>query len=400
MRTLFAQPYFTRYFVARQFSVLAYSIEAVAVGWQIYAITHAALALGFVGLLLFIPQFALAVPAGVLADRFDRRKIVFLCSFGEALGVAFFAYLAWQHSHALWAYGAALLVSGIARATSAPAERALLVGIVDESAFQRASAFTNSIGQMLAILGPAAAGALIALSTPFAFAVAAFAYLASTLAYASLRVRSQRHLDPGELDPIGGIRYLREQPEVLGAISLDLFAVLFGGATALLPIFATTILHVGPLGFGLMRAAPGLGAALVAWYLSRRPLERGAGRALYFCVAAFGIATIVFGLSKNLALSLVALLAIGGFDMVSVVIRMTLVQLRTPDRLRGRVSAIENIFIGASNELGAFESGVTAAWLGAEASVAIGGLATLAIIIAWGFAFPQLRRMDRLEAPR
>ncbi len=399
MRTLFAQPFFTRYFLARQLSVLAYSIEAVAVGWQIYAITHAALALGFVGLLLFVPQVALAVPAGVLADRFDRRKIVFLCSFGEALGVAIFAYLAWQGSHALWAYAVALFVSGCARATSAPAERALLVGIVDEAAFQRASAFTSSIGQMLTILGPAAAGALIALSTPFAFVVATLAYAASTLAYASLRVRSQPHIDPGELDPIGGIRYLRKQPEVLGAISLDLFAVLFGGATALLPIFATSILHVGPLGFGLMRAAPGLGAALVAWYLSRRPLERQAGRALFFCVAAFGIATIVFGLSKNLALSLVALLAIGGFDMVSVVIRMTLVQLRTPDPLRGRVSAIENIFIGASNELGAFESGVTAAWLGAEASVAIGGLATLAVILAWAFAFPQLRRLDRLSEP-
>ncbi len=280
---------------------------------------------------------------------------------------------------------------------SAPAERALLVGIVDEAAFQRASAFTSSIGQMLSILGPAAAGALIALSTPIAFVVAALAYAASTIAYASLRIRAQPHIDPGELDPIGGIRYLRKQPEVFGAISLDLFAVLFGGATALLPIFATTILHVGPLGFGVMRAAPGLGAAVVAWYLSQHQLERGVGRALFFCVAAFGIATIVFGLSKNLALSLVALLAIGGFDMVSVIIRMTLVQLRTPDPLRGRVSAIENIFIGASNELGAFESGVTAAWLGAEASVAIGGLATLVVILAWAFAFPQLRRLDRLS---
>ena len=398
MHSLFAQPFFTRYFFARQLSVLAYSIEAVAVGWQIYAIAHAALALGLVGLLLFLPQVALAVPAGVLADRFDRRKIVFLCSFGEALGVIVFACLAWQQSHAFWAYGAALLVSGAARATSAPAERALLVGIVDESAFQRASALTSSVAQMLTILGPAAAGALIALSTPLAFLVAAFAYLASAAAYASLRMRSQPHIDPGELDPIGGIRYLRKQPEVLGAISLDLFAVLFGGATALLPIFATTILHVGPLGFGLMRAAPGVGAAIVAGYLARRPLERGAGRALFFCVAAFGIATIAFGLSKNLALSLVALLAIGGFDMVSVVIRMMLVQLRTPDPLRGRVSAIENIFIGASNELGAFESGLTAAWLGAEASVALGGLATLAVIIAWAFAFPSLRRLDRLES--
>ena len=397
MRTLFAQPFFTRYFFARQLSVLAYSIEAVAVGWQIYAITHAALALGFVGLLLFVPQVALAVPAGVLADRFDRRKIVFFCSIGEAAGVAIFAYLAWQESHALWAYAVALFVSGCARAMSAPAERALLVGIVDEAEFQRASAFTSSIGQMLTILGPAAAGALIALSTPIAFVVAAVAYAASTIAYASLRIRAQPHIDPGELDPIGGIRYLRKQPEVLGAISLDLFAVLFGGATALLPIFATTILHVGPLGFGVMRAAPGLGAAVVAWYLSQHQLERGAGRVLFFCVAAFGIATIVFGLSKNLALSLVALLAIGGFDMVSVVIRMTLVQLRTPDPLRGRVSAIENIFIGASNELGAFESGVTAAWLGAEASVAIGGLATLVVILTWAFAFPQLRRLDRIS---
>ena len=396
MRKLLRDREFLAYFAARQGARFAYSIETVAIAWQVYGLRHSPLDIGLVGLVLFVPQLLLAIPAGMLADRFDRRIVCVVCALGEMAAQLGFAALVLAGSRSLAVNLAAVGVVGIAHAFGDPAERALLAGIVRSEHFVRAQALTTSVNEVVTIVGPAAGGVLIAVGLPVAFAVAAGTYALAALAFSFLTPRpsEQRMLEPGAA--IGGIRYIFQNPVILGAISLDLFAVLFGGATALLPVYAAQILHVGPIGFGALRSAPAVGAALVSAYLARHPIARHAGPLLMWCVAGFGVATIVFALSHDLVLSLLALAATGGFDVVSVVIRVTLVQLDTPDAMRGRVGAIENIFIGASNQLGAFESGALAALVGTEASVAIGGVATLAVIGLWAMLFPQLRSYDRV----
>jgi hypothetical protein len=290
---------------------------------------------------------------------------------------------------------AAVAVIGIAHSLGDPVERTLLAGIVRSERFVRAQAMVTSVGQVITIAGPALGGLLIAIGLPVAFAAAAAAYglAAGAFSFLAPRPAQERALEPGEA--VAGIRFIVHHPVILGAISLDLFAVLFGGATALLPIYATQILHVGPVGFGLLRSAPAVGAGLVAAVLARFPIARREGPLLMWCVAGFGVATIVFGISHDFVLSLLALAATGGFDVVSVVIRNTLVQLDTPDVMRGRVSAVENIFIGASNQLGAFESGALASLVGTVASVVVGGVGTLVVIALWAVLFPKLRRYDR-----
>lgn len=389
---------FAAYFVARQTGLLAFSIEDVAVSWQIFQLRHNPLDLGLVGLVLFLPQLLLALPAGVLADRADRRLIIIASSLGEALGLGGFIALIFLGVHSVWIYLGAVAFIGIAHSMGIPAQRALLVNIVPKEQFVRAQALTSSIGQLVTIAGPALGGALIAVGTPVAFGAAAAAYVVATGAFTFLRRHTVEYEDVPVLHAaMEGVRFIFRRRVILGAISLDLFAVLFGGATALLPVFATTILHVGPTGFGMLRAAPAIGAALVAGYVARHSLGRGAGRLLLVCVSGFGAATIVFGTSRNFVLSLVALAFTGAFDMVSVVIRNTLVQLRTPNEMRGRVGAVENVFIGASNELGAFESGGVAALIGTQASVVLGGVATLAVIALWSVLFPELRQFEVLE---
>lgn len=389
---------FAAYFIARQTSLLAFSIEDVAVGWQIFQLRHSALDLGLVGLVLFLPQLLLALPAGVLADRADRRAIVIATLLAAAAGLGVFIGLIQLRVHSVGVYLAAVAFIGIAHSMGIPAQRALLVNIVPGDRFVRAQALTSSIGQLVLIAGPALGGALIALGTPFAFGAAACAYVLATAASTFLRRHLVEYKDaPALRAALDGVRFIFAQRVILGAISLDLFAVLFGGATALLPIFATSILHVGPTGFGMLRAAPALGAAAVAAYVARRSLGRGAGRLLLLCVAGFGAATIVFGLSRSFLISLCALALTGAFDMVSVVIRTALVQLRTPNEMRGRVGAVENVFIGASNELGAFESGGVAALVGARASVVLGGVATLVVIALWTLLFPELQHFDVTE---
>ncbi len=313
--------------------------------------------------------------------------------------MAGFVALVALHVHSVLVYLGAVAFIGIAQSIGVPAQRSLLANIVPRERYVRAQALTSSATQLITIAGPAVGGALIAAGTSVAFIAAAAAYGFATIAFTAL----SRHDVDFEDEPVmraamQGLRFIFAQRLILAAISLDLFAVLFGGATALLPVFATTILHVGPSGFGVMRAAPAVGAALVAGYVARRSISRGAGPLLLVCVAGFGLATIAFGLSRSFALSLVALVLTGAFDMVSVVIRSALVQLRTPDAMRGRVGAVENVFIGASNELGAFESGGVAALIGAQASVVLGGVATLAVIALWPVLFPQLRRLDALAA--
>jgi MFS family permease len=389
---------FAAYFVARQTGLLAYSIEDVAVSWQIFQLRHNPLDLGLVGLVLFLPQLLLALPAGVLADRADRRLIVIASSFTEAVGLAGFVALIALQVHAVGIYLGAVAFIGIAHSMGIPAQRSLLVNIVPEEQFVRAQALTSSIGQLVTIAGPALGGALIAIGTPIAFGAAAIAYVVATAAFTFLQRHAVEYEDvPVLRAALEGVHFIFRQRVILGAISLDLFAVLFGGAVALLPVFATSILHVGPRGFGIMRAAPAIGAALVAGYVARHSLGRGAGRLLFICVSGFGAATIVFGLSHSFIVSVVALALTGAFDMVSVVIRNALVQLRTPNEMRGRVGAVENVFIGASNELGAFESGGVASLIGTQASVVLGGVATLAVIALWSVLFPELRQFEVIE---
>jgi hypothetical protein len=392
---------FVAYFAARQGGQLGYSIETVAIGWQIYGLRHNPLDIGLVGLVLFLPALLLAIPAGMIADRFDRRLVCVTCTVGEVIAELVFVGLVLAGSRSLAVNLAAVALIGIAHSIGDPSERAILAGIVHSDRFIRAQSMTTSVRAVVTVAGPSLGGVLIALGVPYAFLAAAAAYGLAGLAFWALTPRAtvDGTLEPGAA--LEGIRFIAAHPVILGAISLDLFAVLFGGATALLPVYATQILHVGPIGFGALRSAPALGAALVAAYLARRPIARHAGPLLMGCVAGFGVSTIVFAFSRSFVLSLVALAATGGFDVVSVVIRNTLVQLDTPNAMRGRVSAIENIFIGASNQLGAFESGALAALVGAVRSVAIGGIGTLVVIALWAVLFPALRSYDRLgrEAP-
>lgn len=389
---------FLAYFIARQTGLLAFNIEDVAIGWQIFQLRHQPLDLGLVGLVLFLPQLLLALPAGVLADRADRRLIIICSSIGEVVGLAGFIALIVLGVHSVWIYLGAVAFIGIAHSIGIPAMRSLLVNIVPKDRFVRAAALTSSAGQLVNIAGPALGGALVAIGTPVAFGGAAAVYAIAIAAFFFLKRHAVEYEDVPVLHAaMEGVRFIFRSRIILGAISLDLFAVLFGGATALLPVFATTILHVGPTGFGFLRAAPAVGAALVAGYVARHSLQHGAGRLLLICVAGFGVATIVFGLSRNFIVSIIALVLTGAFDMVSVVIRNALVQLRTPDEMRGRVGAVENVFIGASNELGAFESGGVAALIGTQASVVLGGVATLVVIALWSLLFPELRQFEVLE---
>lgn len=377
---------------------MAFSIEDVAVGWQIFALRHQPLDLGLVGLMLFLPQLILALPAGVLADRVDRRAICVVSTIAEAAGLLLFIALVHAKVQSLPVYLSAVLLIGIAHSAGIPAQRSILATLVHSGEFVRAQALSSTAGQLIVIAGPAIGGALLAVSTPAAFGVAAAFYILAALAFALLPARRLEH-EGGSLRRAAaeGVRFIFNHKIILGAISLDLFAVLFGGAVGLMPAYATQILHVGSTGYGILRAAPAIGALLVAGYISRHPIHRGAGRLLFAVVAVFGACTIVFGLSKIFWVSIAALALLGGADMVSVVIRSALVQLNTPDAMRGRVGAVENIFIGASNELGAFESGGLAALIGVVPSVVAGGVATIVVIALWALLFPALRSFDRLD---
>jgi MFS family permease len=378
---------------------VATQVLGIAVAWHVFTLHHRPFDLGLVGLTLFLPAAVLVLVTGLFADRHDRRSIVAVATAAEMTGALAFLALVLAHGHRLWPYLAVLLAIGTARAFGAPAERGMLLALVPESAYLRVTALYSAVRQVVAVGGPALGGALVAAGTPVALGTAAVLLALSTVALLILRVPPRA--SPGAAhaatvhEALGGLRFIRAQPVILGAISLDLFAVLFGGATALLPAYADSILHAGPVGLGFLRSAPAAGAALTAGYLARRPLRSRVGRTLLVAVAIFGVATIVFGLSRNMGLSFVALTIAGGSDMVSVVIRSGLVQLSTPDAMRGRVNAVENVFIGASNELGAFESGTLAAFAGVVPAVVAGGAATLAVVAICVVVFPQLRQFDR-----
>jgi len=389
---------FPRFVSSQTADFFAYNMLTVAVGWQVYDLTRSALSLGLVGLAQFLPQFLLTLVVGHVADRFERRRVVMICQ-----GVLLFVCLllaAGSLTHSLTepAMLVCAAVMGGARAFVHPTMSAYLPSLIQTRLLPRALALSASARQTGIIIGPAMGGALYAAGAEVVYAVCALAFLASIAALNG--IRSSR--PAGAREPLsvsyilGGIAYIKSKPEVLGAISLDLFSVLLGGATALLPMFARDILDAGPMGLGLLRGAPAVGALFMSLYLARMPMTHAVGRKMFAAVAVFGLATIVFGLSRNFALSLSALAVLGAADMVSVVVRSSLVQLETPDEMRGRVSAVNSVFIGTSNQLGEFESGVTAAWFGAAPSVVIGGACTLLVVIVWMRLFPALRDRQSL----
>jgi MFS family permease len=399
-RAAFRYPNFRYATTARFLSVASSEMQAVAVGWQIFNLTHRPLDLGLVGLAQFAPGIFLFLLAGHSADRISRQRILLACYGGFSLCSLLLLGLTLHGVTAVWPIYVVLLGNGVVRAFLGPASQAFLPLLVTEEHFPNAVAWDSSIAKTAAILGPVAGGLVYSLArSPVpVYSAAVVAYLTALLLASRIQLRTLIRPRPAASVAIvlQGLRYIWHNKLILGSISLDLFAVLLGGAVALLPVYASEILKTGPYGLGLLRSAPGAGAVLMALALARFPLRRRVGLAMFGCVFGFGVFTLVFGLSRNLALSLLALALIGGFDMVSVFVRQTLVQLATPDDMRGRVSAVNWIFIGASNELGQFESGLTAQWFGTVPAVVLGGLGTIGIVLLWSWLFPSLRRVDEL----
>lgn len=396
---------FRRYQLARVLVIIGAEAQTLAVAWLVYQLTHSALYLGYTGLVLFLPGLLFLLPAGHVADRFDRRRVILWC-----YGMQFFCTLAlflfsWHGLHAVWPIYAVLFVIGTGRAFSAPASSALIPHLVPKEHFVNAITWGATAFQIANVAGPSFGGILytLPLHGPIAGASIVFLFTLVTLA-AFLWLIFSLHVRPGRMEHraisteviLAGIRYVWKSQILLGSISLDLFAVLLGGAVALLPIFAQEILHTGPRGLGLLRAAPAIGALVVSGWLTWRPIQRQAGAKMLFCVGIFGAATVLFGVSKSLPLSLLALFLVGASDMVSVVIRSSILQLATPQEMRGRVSAVNTLFIGASNELGEFESGLTASWWGAVRAVVIGGIGSLTVTGLWSVFFPKLRGASEL----
>ncbi|HUK25947.1 MAG TPA: MFS transporter [Terriglobales bacterium] len=399
-RVAFTYPDFVRYELARFFIVAAIEMQSVAVGWQVYEITRRPLDLGLVGLAQFLPGILLFLIAGHAADRFDRRKVLVICYAGFAVCSALLLAITLRRGLMVYPIYGVLVLLGVVRSFNAPAGRALLPQLVATEHFPNAVAWNATAFQAATILGPALGGLLYAFAHgPSAvYAMAVVTALAAMLAMLQIKPRptSRQREEISLKTVLAGLHYIWEQKVVLGSISLDLFAVLLGGAVALLPVYAREILHTGPWGLGLLRSAPGVGAAAMAVLLAHRPLARRTGATMLGCVASFGVFTILFGISRSLALSMVALLLVGACDMVSVIIRGILVQLATPDQMRGRVNAVDMIFIGASNEFGEFESGLTAHWFGTVPAVLLGGVGTLLVVGFWAWLFPELRKADRL----
>jgi MFS family permease len=384
---------------SRSLSEFAYQIATVAVGWQIYQLTGSAFYLGMVGLAQFLPSALLVFIAGHAADRFDRRRIVQLCQFAQALVSTYLAWRSFAGSLSALEIFLALVVIGIASAFESPALSALLPGVAPEGRLQRATAFSSGASQLAAITGPAIGGLAFAVTPTAPYALMTLFWLLAGASVAAIRL--QRAVAPAEpptfSELFAGIKFVRDNPAILGTISLDLFAVLLGGATALLPIYARDILHAGPWALGVMRAAPAIGALVMTTVLARHSIKRRVGFRMFQAVIAFGLATIVFALSTEIWLSVAALVAMGAADVISVVIRVSLVQLATPDEMRGRVGAVNFLFINASNQLGEFESGITAALFGAMPAALLGGIGTIAVALLWMRLFPSLRKVERLE---
>ncbi len=390
---------FTLYWSARFAATFAVQMVSVAVGWQIYDLTRDPLDLGIAGLVQFLPSLALVLVTGAASDRFRRRTIMAVCLAGEAAcALALLALTVGGLTSVMPIFGL-LILFGIARAFFNPAASSLVVNLVPAEHLPNAIAWNSSSWQIATIVGPVAGGLLYGIAPEAAYGTALAMFVAAGVLMLAIAPPKQRtSSEPATWETIiAGFRYIRHEKVVLGAISLDLFAVLLGGATALLPVYARDILVLGPWGLGLLRAAPGIGAVLMALYLTNHPIRDRAGIIMFVSVALFGLFTVVFGLTEIVWLSILALALMGAFDMVSVYIRETLIQLWTPDDVRGRVNAVNMVFIGASNELGEFRAGVMAALIGTVAAVTVGGAGTMAVAGLWAKWFPELRKTRHLQ---
>jgi MFS family permease len=391
---------FVEFWIARFSTTIALHMQAVAVGWQMYDLTGNPLDLGLVGLVQFVPSLLLVLLAGHVADRHDRRRIISMAQMIAGLASALLTVgTAGGFLSREWIL-ATVFVVGVARAFEAPTTFAFLPALVPAALLPRAVAASSAVGQTGMIVGPAIGGLIYVVSPILVYALCCALFLAASTLVFRVRVAPQTVMrEPIDLARLfAGIAFIRRNPIVLGAIMLDLFAVLLGGATALLPIFARDILATGPWGLGVLRAAPGVGALIVSVLLTHVSLKRRVGHAIFAAVAGFGVAILVFALSTSFALSTAALVVLGATDMISVVARQTLIQLHTPDAMRGRVSAVNSMFVVASNQLGDFRAGLMAAWVGAVPAVLIGGIGTLVVVLACLKMFPGLVRIDRFDS--
>jgi MFS family permease len=400
-RVAFRYPSFVLFQAARFCMVLAMEMQSVAVGWQVYEITKRPLDLGLVGLVQFLPGILLFLVSGHVADRYDRRNLIVFCYIGYGLSFGLLLLTAARGVRSVSFIFVVLVILGIVRAFNGPVSRALLPQLVPEEVFTNAVSWASTMFQGAAILGPALGGVIYAAFHGPAAVYALAMALAIVALICTLRIQMQER--PRAREPVNsttvlaGLRYIWREKVVLGSISLDLFAVFLGGAVALLPVYAREILLTGPWGLGLLRTAPGVGAATMALFLAHRPIRRKVGQIMLWCVAGFGLFTILFGLSHSLVLSLIALFFVGATDMVSVIVRAVLIQVATPDEMRGRVNAVDMVFIGASNEFGEFESGLTAQWFGTVPAVVLGGIGTLIVTVIWAWRFPELRKVEQIH---
>jgi MFS family permease len=401
---------FRLYQTARLLVILGAEAQSVGVAWQVYQITHSALDLGLTGLALFAPGIFFMLAAGHVADRYDRRSIILICYAIQTLCTLALMRFALHPNGHVWPIYAVLLGVGMGRAFSGPASSAFLPSLVPKHHFVNAVTWGAIVFQIANIAGPAVGGLLFTLrltgclaylhGAPVVYAFSLITLLAFLVLVGAMQTRPVRVVKNAfNLETmLAGFRYVWQAKLLLGSISLDLFAVLLGGATALLPIYATDILHAGPGSLGLLRAMPALGALIVSLVMTVRPIKRDSGKLMLFCVGVYGMATVVFGISRTMWISLLALVIVGASDMVSVVIRASILQLATPPEMRGRVSAVNWLFVGASNEFGGFESGVTAQWWGAVRAVVVGGIGSLIVTGLAGTLFPALRNADALSA--
>jgi len=404
---------FRYYSAARLMGIMGAEAQSVGVAWQVYQITHSALALGYTGLALFLPGIFFVLPAGHVADRYDRRTVILTCYFVQALATIALLWLALHHSQNIWLIYSILFIVGAGRCFSGPAASALIPSLVPREHFVNAVTWGATIFQIANATGPMIGGLLFTIPVDYfcggrfaalngaslVYTFTLFGLLCFLGLFSVIKPRGAADKKGFTVETmLAGLRYVIGTRLLLGSISLDLFAVLLGGAASLMPIFAVDILHSGPNGLGLLRAMPSLGALVVSITLLAFPIRRRAGKIMLVCVGIFGAATVIFGLSRNIALSCVALVLIGASDMISVVVRSSILQLATPPEMRGRVSSINWLFIGVSNEVGEYESGLTAHWWGAVRAVVIGGIASMVVTGTWSLFFPALRHADKLTA--
>jgi len=384
--------------VARISTTIAFQMLTVAVGWQIYSITQMPIYLGLVGLVQFLPMFLLTLIVGYVADRYDRKLIICFSQIAESIGIFLLAYESYNGSITEEGILVTIFFISTANAFQGPSMQSLLPNVVSKEIFPEVAAVATSTAQFAIIVGPAIGGFLYALSPEFVYSIAGVLALATSVIILFVSIREgPQNSEPATINSIfGGIAYIRSKPAILGAISLDLFAVLFGGATALLPVYASNILKIGPLGLGLLRSAPAVGALVMSVFLAKRPLKRNEGFKMFIAIIFFGIFTLIFAASTSFLLSFSSLVLLGASDVVSVVVRLTLIQLETPDNMRGRVNAVNSMFIGTSNQLGEFESGLTASLFGVVPAVLIGGIGSIVIAVLWMKLFPELLHATKL----